>query len=220
MYNKSLTVLHEYGCQGELVAWAISQQQGCAARNIGLDSTGCWGVTPSKYGYCSSMKYEETNEIYDSERVNILLDHGIMLRSSTYDAYEKSIYYKNTEKYLYDYFDRWNSSAAIILAPTTEIGYQYRMKTVFKITNGSTESASFDHVTERVDELIKQLDNRPYIVIDPYELFVSNTLNEAHRIAGLCRRVTSKIQTDAKMMAFMLRTLDTHKGPNWPNYDI
>lgn len=166
MYDRSVNVIYPAGAGGEFFSWLLAQNENFNPLSVRLEKNR-WTLNPSVSGqfFHKDLKSRIYNSIadIDTKRIHIFRDHmSFNLRP------ENAL----IDKFLYHRYDKWKHSLFIFLYPQNQLSVEYANRQAeYKLSTNLT--SSLEEYQFELNKKINAIGNRKYIVIDPYEFFIS-----------------------------------------------
>tara|TARA_R110001606_G_scaffold130169_1_gene265404 strand:- start:98 stop:748 length:651 start_codon:yes stop_codon:yes gene_type:complete len=185
MYNRLLTVVYDPGLGGEFLAWILGQNESYVPTSVYVNSNNRWRMVDGKSTpfhvideWNGEATIDQSQFHFHPDQINISRDHMFYFHPDTeWDD-------KLVKKFVNDKCDIWNESCIIVLRSLTLESHEYFKNIRNKKLNlGNALRPSFDDMNERLDRQLHVLDEVDVLVIDPYDLFITNTTTTMKEIS-------------------------------------
>ena len=193
MYNRLLTVVYDPGLGGEFLAWVLGQNELYVPTSVYVNSNNRWRMvdgqsTPfhviDEWNGEAGIDHKQFH--FHPDQINISRDHMFYFHPDT-EWDDKLI-----KKFVHDKCEIWNESCLIVLRPLTLESHEYFKNIRNKKLNlGNILGPTFANMNERLDKQMYILKDQNVLVIDPYELFITDTTKTMNRIGDWAEDIFS-----------------------------
>lgn len=207
-FNRSITVIYDCCAGGEFFSWMLAQQNGFNPLQFLIQPGNKWNLEPTgdlTPAFFHMDREDIANVNFHPTKINVMRDHGVVLCSEYHDENDHN-------EFVEKYYDQWTSAGFIVLAPTTQKSVNY-INMLMSKKFGETNNALtlLQHMTW-TSLVIDALGDCDYIVVDPYEIYVSNTDDQIQQLEEFMYTIfdpgTFVLDTDT--MKFLIKVWREH----------